>query len=266
LVYNAALGVLRKATNQEMIQIRADYEKQGKSAIGVFISFKQYLRSDMIKLYSALEYCTVAALHKSMNLSKAVQFKMSDLRATVGLKDSAETKTQAKAIANALSCGKDILLDAKDEIMTVTPDLTAVQSAMDFLNQKRSFYLGMPASYNTGEAPKGLGDSGEGDSRAVERGLKQYYFSVVKPVIEAVFEVKTTFKSQDFRQVSSGIEAMKTFEITSDELISKENKTSILNKLFDLDEDAKGDPAPALKTVNPANPAIPPPADKKPKE
>ncbi len=242
LVYNKAVGVIRPATHDERTKIEADYKTKGSSTVGVFISFKNYERTDLVRLYASLEYCTIAALNKSMNLSKAVQYKMSDLRASTGLNDAAEVKAQALAIATALSLGKDVLTDAKDLIHTHAPDLVAVKESLEFMAQKRSYYLGMPASYITGEAPKGLGDSGDGDAKAVERGLKNYFFSIVRPVLEAIFGGKYKFKSQDYQGITSALEALKTFELTSETIISADNKNKIINKLFDLEETDKGDP------------------------
>jgi hypothetical protein len=247
LVFNKALKVLRKATGPEEAQIKKDYEKSGDSSIGVFISFKNYTRSDMVKLYSGLEYCTVSALNKSSNLSKAIQIKISDLRSSVSLGDSAGAKAQASAIAKALSEGKDVMCDAKDIIETAKPDLTSVKEAILFLNQKRSLYLGLPESYINGEQTAGLGATGEGDTKAVERGLKNYYFSIIKPVVEKIFGTSLTYKSQDFRQVASALEALKTFELTGEELLNIENKKKIIEGMLDIDEADN-------KTVAPAKP------------
>jgi hypothetical protein len=263
LVYDRALKVLREADSAEREQIRTDYASRGESKVGIFISFRNYRRSDMIKLYSALEYCTISSLNKSSRLSTAIQVKMSDLRGSVSLSDSSEVKSQAKSIACALAQGKDVLLDAKDTIETAVPDLTSVQTAIEFITQKKCFYLGLPASYLTGQQPKGLGDSGEGDAKAVERGLKNYYFSIVKPVLTALFGATTNFKSQDFRQIESAMNALKTFSLVGDELISEENMTMIINKLLDLDDDAEGsglkpDPVPVVVSPGQKPSQVPP--------
>ena len=42
----------------------------------------------------------------------------------------------------------------------------------------------------------------------------------MKPVIEAIFEVRVTFESEDFEQISGALEALKTFELTSGELLA----------------------------------------------
>lgn len=251
LVYEKAVGVIRVATGAEATTIRADYGKMGESAVGVFISFKNYTRSDMVKLYSGFDYCAIGSMHKSMNLSKAVQLKMNDLRASVSLADASSAKAQAKEIATSLSSGKDVLLDAKDVIETSSPDLTAVKEAVVFITQKLSRYLGLPAAYLSGEQTGGLGTTGENDMRATERGLKNYFFSVIKPALKAIFGVDVTYKSQDFRQITSSMEVLKTFALVDESLVSADNKRVIINKLLDLPEDAEGDASKKEPLVDP---------------
>jgi hypothetical protein len=71
--------------------------------------------------------------------------------------------------------------------------------------------------------------------RAVERGLKQYFESVLKPVLKALFGVDTEFKSQDFREMNTALETLKTFDLVSEEYLSSEAKKEVLARLFDLD-------------------------------
>lgn len=239
LVYNEALNLVRPATTNEADAIREDYRNRGESALGIFVSFKKYNRTDMVKIYSSMEYCVVASLNKVMNLSKAIQFKMSAMRSSVSLSDSSVAIDQAKTIATALSKGKDVMMDKDDEILTGTPDISSIEKSIEFLDAKKSFYYGMPLSYIDGAQTAGIGSTGEADSKAVERGLKQYYISIVKPVVEDLFEVKTSFKSNDFRQIGSGLEAIKTFELTSDELISQDDKKLIIRRLFDIGSESQ---------------------------
>lgn len=254
IVYDQAVQVVRHATPKEEQQIKADYEKTAKSDVGIFVSFKNYVRSDMLKLYSSLEYLTVSSLNKSMNLSKAIQFKMKDMRASVSLGDSAGAIDQAKLIAKSLGHGRDVMLDAGDMIETSRPDLSSVKESIIFLDSKRSFYLGLPEAYINGVQTGGLGTTGENDTKATERGLKNYYFSIVKPIIETLFEIKVTYKSQDFRQIGQALEAMKTFELTSEELLNIDQKKKIIEGLLDINEkDNKTKPA---KEITPVKPVI----------
>lgn len=242
-------GVLRKADMKEKAQIEADYKARAGSDAGIYISFRNYRRTDMVKLYSGFEYCAVGSLNKTMNLSKALQFKMNDMRASTSLNGSEAVVTQAKNIAKQLGDGKDVLLDGKDEIVTAAPDMSATKESVGFLNQKRAFYLGMPESYITGEQTGGIGSSGENDTKAVERGLKNYYFAIVKPTFEALFKgAKLTYKSQDFRQITQGLEALKTFALIDDAILSIDDQKKLVNQLFDFDTaGGSDDQSPAKK-------------------
>lgn len=260
IVYEKAVGVVRRATGTEQNEIRSDYEKQAKSSKGIFVSFKNFTRADMVKLYSALEYCTVASLYKSMNVAKATQLKFHELRANVSLNDSSIAKEQAQRLAKALSEGKDVMLDEKDSIENATPDTSSTEASMKFLNHKRAFYLGMPASYLTGEQTGGLSTTGEGDQKAVERGLKNYFTSIMKPVLDELFGIKVTYNSQDFALIASSMEVLKTFSLIDDTLVSHENKVKIANGLLGLPENSKGDEPPK---VDPK--ALPAPAPVPPK-
>lgn len=254
LVYDKGIDLIREADLKEAKDIREQYAKSNKSNVGVYISFKNYKKSDMVKLYSALDYLTIASLYKSMNISKAVQLKLADLRKSVGAFDKDAIMVQAKAIAKALSEGKDVAMDGGDNVISASPDLTATNSAMEFITQKLSFYLGMPASWITGLQNKGLGDTGEGDAKAVERGLKAYFFPIVKPVAEVLFGVQLTFKSEDFYGIQTATQTLQAFEGTTEQFISTENKLGIINKLFGLPAGSKGD-----EVVEPPPASTPPP-------
>lgn len=237
LVYEGALKLLRHATQAERQQIEADYKAQGDSSTGIYVSFRNYKKSDMVRLYSELEYCVIASLNKSMNISKAMQLKINDMRSGVALADQNVAIEQAKKLAQDLGDGRDIMLDAKDMIEVLSPDLSSTKASMEFINNKLSYYLGLPEAYISGVLSGGLGSTGEGDTKGVERGLKNYYFSIVKPVLEKLFGIKASYKSQDFRQITQGFEALKTFELTDDSLLSVEMKRKIINQLFDVDTD-----------------------------
>ena len=266
LVYNKALDVIVQADAKEKEQIKSDYKLKGESPIGVFITFKKYTRTDFIKIYASMEYCAAGSLWKSMNISRAVQFKFNDLRASTGLNDKAEVLAQGKLLAEALRDGKDIMLDGKDVIDTAKPDLTAAEKSETFINRKLSKYTGLPASYLTGEMDATMGDSGNKDAKAVERGLKIYFFSIVRPVLEGLFGGKLTFETEDYASITSSNETLKTFDITSHELISLENKTKIINRLYGLDEKAEGDAVvePEVTEPVPGDPKLLPAPPKKP--
>lgn len=230
-------GVIRKATDEEVKLIKADYAKQAESKTGVYVSFQNFLKTDMLTIYSDLEYAILSSLNKTLNLSKAIQIKIDELRSSVGLADSDVAIEQARNIARSLSNGKDVLLSGKDVIETAKVDVTPTQSAMQFLDGKRAFILGFPLSYISGEQTGGIGSTGEGDARAVEQGLKQYFYSIWKPICKALFDAEVKFKSLDFKDMAQALEALKTFDIVSNDFLSVESKQQIMARVWDLDAD-----------------------------
>lgn len=237
IVYVPSVKIIRKATREEETKIREDYKKSGESKTGVYVSFKGYRRTEMLEIYSGFEYCVLASLNKTLNVAKSVQFKIGDLRKSVGLNDAAIAKEQAKSIAEAMRKGNDVLLDASDSVTTATPDTAPTEKAMTFLAAKKAFHLGLPLSYVEGEQTPGIGSTGEADMRAVERGLRQYFVSIIRPVFEAVFGVEVEFKTQDFRQMTTALEVLKTFDLVSDDNLSRDSKQAIVARVFDLDPD-----------------------------
>lgn len=261
LVYIPSVKVLRKADPSEQAQITADYKKSGESSKGIYISFKRYRRTEMLKIYSELEYCVLASLYKTVNISKAVQVKISELRKSVSLADADKAVAQGVEIADALRAGLDVMLDAGDTITTSTPEIGPTEKAIGFLDAKKSFILGLPIAYVTGLQTGGLGSTGEADMRAVERGLKQYFVSIIQPVVQKLFDCEVTFKSQDFRQITSALETLKTFELVSDDLLSLETKRQIMARLFEVDPDEEARAIAKAKKAKPINPQALAPAN-----
>lgn len=235
LVYK--VDVLRKATAQEQATITADYAKEGKSSTGVYVSFKNYRRTDLLKIYSALEFYAITSLHKSMNISKAVQVKIANLRSSVSLQDAEVAYRQMKNIAEALKSGKDVGLDKEDEITNATPDIAPTEKAISFLDGKRAYVLGLPLAYIVGEQSGGIGATGQADARAIDRGLKPYFNSIVKPTVDALLGTNVQYTGNDYAEISSALEVLDTFERVSDEYLSSESKREITARVFNLDPD-----------------------------
>lgn len=242
LVWAKDVNVLREATSQEREEISQAYkEKRAPKPGTIYISFKKYSRTDILKIYSGMEYCVINSFHKTINVAKALQFKISELRASVSLIDSEVARTQAKSMSEALGDGKDIYCDSKDLITTSAIDITPTEKAIAFLNTKRAYYLSAPLSYITGEQTPGIGSTGEQDTRATDKFLSEYFFSIISPVLSKLFGLNTTFKSRDFRHINSGLAAMKAFDTSGDQFISLETKRDIICSMFDLDSKKEAD-------------------------
>lgn len=237
-VIDRSLEIIRKATNDEQQQIKKDYESKSESSIGFFVSFKDYTKTKMAKIYSELSFNSLASINKQSNLSSAIQFKIAQLRASVSNGDMAAIEQQAVDMAKALSDGKDIALDSQDIIEIPSVDVSATKEAFLFSSEKIALHLGMPLSYIVGARQgQSLNDSGEGDTKSVERGLRNYYRSIIKPILKKVFETDSVYKSQDFRQIQAGLSALQTFSITEEDLLNNSEKRIILESLFDLDSE-----------------------------
>ena len=237
IVYKPSIEVIRYATREEEKKIKADYEKDSRSSVGIYVSFKNYKRTEMLEIWSCFEYCLLAGMNKQLNLSKAMHVKINELRSSVSLNDSEVAIAQAKNIAQALKRGNDVLIDKNDEISVMTVNMDASEKSMDFLANKKAWILSLPASYLSGDQTGGIGSTGENDSRAIENGLKQYFLTIVKPVCDLLFGVDCKFKSRDFRNMTTALEVLKTFDLVSDENLSRESKQEIVARVFDLDMD-----------------------------
>lgn len=234
LVYKKSVKVLRKATSEEEVKIKQDYKKNGRSNVGVFISFKNYRRTEVLKIYSELEHAILASLYKSVNISKAVQLKINQLRQSVSEEDAPIAEKQAVSIADGLRKGKDVFLDKDDEITTATPSTEATEKAIHFLNAKRAYILSMPLSYIDGEQTGGIGTTGESDMRAVERGLLQYFFEIIQPVFKALFGIDVKFRSQDTRYLTSAREMLSAFDVLTTDLLSRKTMQELVAQQFNL--------------------------------
>lgn len=233
VVYKAS--VLRRATPSEAETIKTEYDGKAESKGGVWISFEGYRRTEMLNIYSALEYCVLASLNKSMNVAKSIQIKINDLRASTALNDSDVAFAQMIKIAKALAAGEDVGLDAKDFVEVPKIDMSPTEKAMAFLDAKKAFHLSLPLSYISGEQTTGIGSTGEADSRAVERGLKQYFVSIARPALKAIFNADVKFKSQDVRQMTSALDTLQKLDISSDDLLPRARKIELVARMFDLD-------------------------------
>lgn len=235
LVYKPSIGVIRKATREEQVQIKKDYDKDGRSSVGIYVSFVKYKRTTMFKIWSAFEFCLLAGMNKQLNISKAMQIKVNELRTSVSLNDSQIAIDQAKNIAAALKRGNDVLIDKNDEIAILNPNMDASEKSMSFLAQKKAWILSVTAAYLSGDQTGGIGSTGENDTNALETGLKQYFVSIIKPVFDLLFGTDVKFRSKDFRNLTASLEVLKTFDLVSDENISRESKQEIVARVFDLD-------------------------------
>jgi hypothetical protein len=237
LVYKSSTNILRKATMEEADKIKKDYEKSAKSSLGVLISFQNFKRTELLKLYASLEYCSIGSLYKSANVAMSVQFKIDELRSAVGLQDSAVARAQGVSMAAAVAQGKNVMLSGKDAIVTTTPDVVATEKSIALTDAKKAYYLGFPISYITGaQGGSSLSDTGQGDTRAIERGLRPYFFSIIKPALKALFNISAEFRTQDFINLKAAIDVISGLDLVSEDILNLDQKRNIVNRVLEIKE------------------------------
>lgn len=235
LVYEKNIDVLRKANSQEESQIRKDYEKKTSSTIGTYINFKNYSRTDLLKVFSSFEFYTLGNLHKLLKISEALGLKLEGMRRDIGESDSDLAAEQAREIVKAITSGQGFMIDAGDSIELPSPSVDSTKETINFINQKRAYILDMPTSYIDGEQTSGIGSTGEQDTRAVERGLKIYFNTILKPVIEEVFKIDVSFMTQDFRNLETVTSTLSTFSaVKGDKILSQETMIKIICSLLNI--------------------------------
>lgn len=239
LVYEKSTELVRKADTAEQQQIKKDYIDKNSSDVGVYLSFQHFGVNDMLKLYADLKYVAIVSLNKNLNMSSAIQYKASELRASVAANDAGEIEKQAKKIVEALNGGNAVLIDGADSVETSIADLQAYKEARETIAEEQGLLLGLPKSYVMGELTGGLGDSGQSDAKAIERGLKTFYVSILKPFLEKFFDVKTKFKSENHTEITTATGVLETFEITDTDhvYLSQDEKKDIVKRMFGLTDE-----------------------------
>lgn len=252
LKYDA--GILYVPEYAEKYKILLDWKAGKKSPRTLVMSFQKYYKTTMLRQYLEHKYLLLCTQNKALNLSSALQIKISDLRSSVSLSDSDKAKDQAVQIAQSLLNGSPALLDAKDMLELLTPDMGPLKEVGHDLHSEISLILGLPISWVAGTQKVGLGDSGDADSRSIERGLEPYFWESIYPSFVHLFDHKLKFKSEDYKNMAQALEAVKIFELIGETFLSVDNKRLIVSKLFDIPLEELPD-GPAEEPI--ALPAVP---------
>jgi hypothetical protein len=104
----------------------------------------------------------------------------------------------------------------------------------------------------------GLGDSGDADARAIERGLEPYFWESIQPAFKLLFGVSLKFRSENFQMIAQALEALKTFDLVSDSLISQQNKLMVISKMLGVEPDGTEGSESETEDEDPADAFLPP--------
>ncbi|MDR2709178.1 MAG: hypothetical protein LBC07_04300 [Elusimicrobiota bacterium] len=212
-------GVLRQADEPlEIEQIMQSF-KNGNAKVGYWFSFKDFDLSKILRLLFSFQLAIMATTFTGLNVSKALQFKINDLRKLVADTESEMPTNQVKKINEGLKAGKSIVIDALDKIETTHIEMSSVESGIKFINGLIAEALNMPLSYVNGELTTGISTTGESDSIAIERGLESIFNSVFKPSVDEIFKLDIRFVSENWRILLSSGSALQTIESLSEDIV-----------------------------------------------
>lgn len=224
-------GIVREAEQAEADQIKKDYEERGRSDKGVYLNFKKYAMTDVLRLYMAFIFEIIRGAWVNVNLTKALQLKIADARKTIAASDAADPMQVASNVVNALKDGKSVFLDAGDEVKTTDLQTQAIKDALSLVYGLLAGELGVSTSFICGELTSGMAVTGEADVNANEDGIKDFFNSVFKPIMDKLFGVSLKFKSDNWRRIKEFAQIIPFVETA--EYISEEKKRELLERLFE---------------------------------
>ncbi len=194
-------GIVRVATTEEADEIKKAYENGKTLDKKVYMNFSKYTMSEIIKVYMCLIYDIMGGAKTNLGLAKSLQMKLADLRKTVSASASEDVKTQAQAIAEALKNGKSVAVDAGDTIETTQLQTQQITDGLKLVYGCLASILGVSTSFICGELTSGMAVTGEADVNANEDGIKDFFYSVFKPIHEKLFNKKIEFVTDNWRKV-----------------------------------------------------------------
>lgn len=224
-------GIIREAEQAEAEQIKKDYEERGRSEKGVYLNFKKYAMTDVLRLYMAFIFEIIRGAWVNVNLTKALQLKIVDARKTIAASDAADPMQVASNVVSALKDGKSVFLDAGDEVKTTDLQTQAIKDALSLVYGLLAGELGVSTSFICGELTSGMAVTGEADVNANEDGIKDFFNSVFKPIMDKLFGVSLKFKSDNWRRIKEFAQIIPFVETA--EYIDDEKKRELLERLFE---------------------------------
>lgn len=225
-------GIVRVATSDEAEQIKKDYSEGKTSQKGVYMNFQKYTMTDIIKIYMSLIYDIMGGAKTNLGLAKALQVKIADLRKTVATSSSEDAVAQAKSIVEALKDGKSVGIDAGDSIVTTELQTTPIVDGLKLVYGCLASLLGVSTSFICGELTSGMAVTGEADVNANEDGIKDFFNSVFKPIHDKLFDIKLTFKTDNWRKIKEFSSIIPYIE--SSMYLDEAKKKELINSIFEV--------------------------------
>lgn len=228
-------GIVRVAEFNEAEEIKKDYAARGRSEKGVYLNFAKYTLTDILKCYMELIFEILKAERVNVGLAQALQVKINRMRETISTSNADDPMKQAKNIVDALKGGKSVAIDAGDVIQTTDLQTQAVKDALLMVYGMLASDLGVSLSFVCGELTSGLSVSGEANANFDESGIRDFFITVFKPIVEKLFGVSLRFKTDNWRKVREYAQILPYIE--SSALLSDEQKEQLAVELMGVGEE-----------------------------
>lgn len=228
-------GIVRVAEFNEAEEIKKDYAARGRSEKGVYLNFAKYTLTDILKCYMSLIFEILKAERVNVGLAQALQVKINRMRETISTSNADDPMKQAKNIVDALKGGKSVAIDAGDVIQTTDLQTQAVKDALLMVYGMLASDLGVSLSFVCGELTSGLSVSGEANANFDESGIRDFFITVFKPIVDKLFGVSLRFKTDNWRKVREYAQILPYIE--SSALLSDEQKEQLAAELMGVGEE-----------------------------
>lgn len=228
-------GIVRVAEFDEAEEIKKDYAARGRSEKGVYLNFAKYTLTDILKCYMELIFEILKAERVNVGLAQALQVKINRMRETISTSNADDPMKQAKNIVDALKGGKSVAIDAGDVIQTTDLQAQAVKDALLMVYGMLASDLGVSLSFVCGELTSGLSVSGEANANFDESGIRDFFITVFKPIVEKLFGVSLRFKTDNWRKVREYAQILPYIE--SSALLTDEQKEQLAVELMGVGEE-----------------------------
>ena len=228
-------GIVRVAEFNEAEEIKKDYAARGRSEKGVYLNFAKYTLTDILKCYMELIFEILKAERVNVGLAQALQVKINRMRETISTSNADDPMKQAKNIVDALKGGKSVAIDAGDVIQTTDLQTQAVKDALLMVYGMLASDLGVSLSFVCGELTSGLSVSGEANANFDESGIRDFFITVFKPIVEKLFGVSLRFKTDNWRKVREYAQILPYIE--SSALLTDKQKEQLAVELMGVGEE-----------------------------
>lgn len=228
-------GIVRVAEFNEAEEIKKDYAARGRSEKGVYLNFAKYTLTDILKCYMELIFEILKAERVNVGLAQALQVKINRMRETISTSNADDPMKQAKNIVDALKGGKSVAIDAGDVIQTTDLQTQAVKDALLMVYGMLASDLGVSLSFVCGELTSGLSVSGEANANFDESGIRDFFITVFKPIVDKLFGVSLRFKTDNWRKVREYAQILPYIE--SSALLTDKQKEQLAVELMGVGEE-----------------------------